>query len=83
MTTATPELIDFAATITKERGIKESDMTPALMLDVLREAVRRMEKVATEFTEGRTERAEKMRRSLTTSIYLNIVSRKSLERLDA
>ena len=83
MTTATPELIHYAAMITKERGIKESDMTPALMLDVLREAVRRMGKIAIEFTEGRTDRAEKMRRSLTTSIYLDIVSRKALERLDA
>jgi len=47
MNQLTPELINYAKNITAERGIAQADMTPAIMGDILKEAVRRMDVAVT------------------------------------
>jgi hypothetical protein len=48
-TNMTPELINYAKTIVAERNISQAQMTPALMGEVLKEAVRRMDAAVTRY----------------------------------
>lgn len=54
---ASQELIGYAAAIIRERGIAQSELTPAILGEVLCEAVRRMDAMVGEMTEGRTDRS--------------------------
>ena len=50
----TPELIKYAKAIVAERGIAQTDMTKEIMGDILKEALRRMDKAITRYVESKT-----------------------------
>lgn len=49
----TPELINYAKTIVAERGIKQADMTQAIMGEILKEALLRMDHAMTRFLDNK------------------------------
>lgn len=62
----TPELINYAKTIVDERNISKAQMTPAIMGEVLKEAVRRMDAAVTRYT-----RNEQAQIALAESVFFN------------
>jgi hypothetical protein len=53
MNLITPELANYAKKIVAERGIAQADMTKEIMGEVLREAMRRMDRATTRFLEDK------------------------------
>ena len=51
-TTITPELLNYAKKIVAERGITQAVMTKEIMGDVLKEAIRRMDRTMTRYLES-------------------------------
>ena len=74
---ATNELTAYAAAIVMERGITENQMTPALMGEILTEALARMDKLVMEVTEARTYRAREFFRPFSAAVYVETVSRQA------
>ena len=62
----TPELVGYAKAIVRQRGIAQADMTPAIMGEVLQEAVRRMEMLCERYQNSR-----EMQEGFAAAIYFN------------
>ena len=50
--TMTPELINYAKQIVAERAIPQANMTKEIMGDILKEAIKRMDKAMTRYLES-------------------------------